>query len=49
MSEKAVLMAVVGCVGLALTIARRWGNDDANAGLGAAGWTLFAIISLALS
>lgn len=36
----------VGLVGILLTLARRWKNDDERAGLGVAGWTVAVIVFL---
>jgi hypothetical protein len=37
---------VVGLVGAALVMARRWKNKDGAAGYGVAGWTVFILLCL---
>ena len=44
MEEKILGTVVVGLVGTLLTVSRRYGNEDTNAGLGIAGWTMFVIV-----
>ena len=46
MSEKFYLTIIIGLIGVALTVARRWKNKDGGAGLGVAGWTIFIIFML---
>jgi hypothetical protein len=37
---------VIGLVSTGLIIARRWKNEDARAGYGIAGWTIFIIFTI---
>jgi hypothetical protein len=37
---------VLGAIGAALTVARRYRNEDTDAGRGTAGWTIFIIFLL---
>jgi len=44
MTEKIIATAVIGIVSSLMIFARRYKNNDANAGYGIAGWTIFIIL-----
>ena len=46
MTEKMLATIVIFIGGILLTLARRYKNENSNAGLGIAGWTIFTIFSL---
>jgi len=43
MTEKFYITALIGPIGIGLTLARRWKNDSPDAGLGVAGGTIFIL------
>ena len=44
MSEKLIATAIIMVCATLLTLARRWNNDDNDAGIGVAGWSMFIIL-----
>lgn len=48
MSDVAISIIAVGISGAILTIARRWKNEDSDAGYAVSGWTLVMMFLLVL-
>lgn len=44
--QKITATMVIGVIGVLLTIARRYKNNDKSAGLGVAGWIVFILFNI---